>query len=151
MAFTNARWLGVVVQTIVNAAPFWGPAYQKCSIENTKPGFVFWMVDTRGWYFRRVFLMIIPFRGYQKISLCDLDLSIWYVKLIRYQFWCTRCAFRLLKNLKTLSLTIWMVGSKSLVFYMSIPCDKTYPWIPKDLTSTLVFDVQIENFNLSYI
>jgi hypothetical protein len=30
-----------------------------------------------------------------------------YVKLIRYQFWCTRCAFRLLKSLQ------WYSGRKS--------------------------------------
>jgi hypothetical protein len=33
---------------------------------------------------------------------------LWYnLKLIRYQFWCTRCAFRLLKSLQ------WYSGKKS--------------------------------------
>jgi hypothetical protein len=46
-----------------------------------------------------------------------------------------------------------MVSTRALIFHMSIPCDKTFPLVEKnDLnTSTLVFDILIENINLGYI
>jgi hypothetical protein len=38
---------------------------------------------------------------------------------------------------------------------MSIPCDKTFPWVQIKMfylvTLTLVFDLLLENFNLGYI
>jgi hypothetical protein len=38
-----------------------------------------------------------------------------YVKLIRYQFWCTRCTFRLLKSLQWYSgLKSWTSKNKEL-------------------------------------
>jgi hypothetical protein len=33
-----------------------------------------------------------------------------------------------------LGYNFWMVGTRTLIFHMSIPWDKTFLWIPKDLT-----------------
>jgi hypothetical protein len=27
-----------------------------------------------------------------------------------------------------------LVGAKTLIFHMSVPCDKTFLWVPKNLT-----------------
>jgi hypothetical protein len=40
------------------------------------------------------------------LPLCRMLSDVFHVKLIRYQFWCTRCAFRLLKSLQ------WYSGRK---------------------------------------
>jgi hypothetical protein len=47
----------------------------------------------------------------------------------------------------------WLVGTRALTFKRSVPCDKTFPWVPKKIdfvTLTLVFDLPIKNFNLGY-
>jgi hypothetical protein len=51
-----------------------------------------------------------------------------------------------------LGYIFWLVGIRALTFQMSVPCDKTYPWVWKVdlLTFVLVFDLLIKNFNLGY-
>jgi hypothetical protein len=44
---------------------------------------------------------------WNKVKLWGFRQHLQYVKLIRYQFWCTRCAFRLFKSLQ------WYSGRKS--------------------------------------
>jgi hypothetical protein len=46
---------------------------------------------------------------------------------------------------------VWFVGTRAFIFHMSIPCEKTFPWVSTFLTLTLMFDHLIENFNLVYI
>jgi hypothetical protein len=45
----------------------------------------------------------------------------------------------------------WMVGNRVLIFHMSVHCDKTFLWVPTDLTMTLVIDRFTKNVNLGYI
>ena len=75
-----------------------------------------WVLEL--WYFTWVFLVIRPFHGYHYFLPCDLDLEVWpffeHFNLANY---------------------IWTVSARALIFYMSIPCDKTFPWVP--LFSTL--------------
>jgi hypothetical protein len=33
-----------------------------------------------------------------------------------------------------LSYNFWMVSTRPLIVKISIPCDKTFPWVPKDFT-----------------
>jgi hypothetical protein len=44
-----------------------------------------------------------------------------------------------------------VVCTRALIFHMSVPYGKIFPWVPKffDLV-TLTFDPLIENFNLGY-
>ena len=45
------------------------------------------------------------------------------------------------------------IRGRAFIFYMYIPCDKTFPWVPKmfDLvTLTLKFDLLSKNFNLGH-
>jgi hypothetical protein len=47
-----------------------------------------------------------------------------------------------------------MVSTKAFIFYMSVPCDKTFLWILRivdPVILTLVCDLLIENFDLGYI
>ena len=42
---------------------------------------------------------------------------------------------------------------RAFIFHLYIPCDKTFPWVPKffDLvTLTLEFDLLLKNFNLGH-
>jgi hypothetical protein len=39
----------------------------------------------------------------------------------------------LIKNFN-LGYNIWMVSTTALTFHTSVPCDKTFPWVPKFLT-----------------
>ena len=46
----------------------------------------------------------------------------------------------------------WKVSSGALIFHMSIPCDKTYPWVPLFfllVTLTLENDPFLKTFNLA--
>ena len=48
----------------------------------------------------------------------------------------------------------WTVSSRALIFHISIPCDKTFQWVPfffYSFTYTFEFDpfLNFENFNLS--
>ena len=54
----------------------------------------------------------------------------------------------LIKNFN-LGYNFQMACTRMLIFNMSIPCGKTFPWVPKDLTLTLEFDLLVENFNLA--
>ena len=54
----------------------------------------------------------------------------------------------LIKNFN-LGHNTFMVSIRALIFHMSVPCDKTFPWVPTDLTLTLEFDLLVENFNLA--
>ena len=43
----------------------------------------------------------------------------------------------------------WTVSALALIFHMSIPCDKAFPWVPLIFYPlTLEFDPFFENFNL---
>ena len=46
-----------------------------------------------------------------------------------------------------------MVINMALIFHMSIPCDKTFPWVIFFylVTLTLMFDLLIQDFNFGYI
>ena len=57
----------------------------------------------------------------------------------------------LFKNFN-LANNFWTVSTRALIFHMSIPCDKTFPWIPLfffPVTLTLEFDLLFKNFNLA--
>ena len=54
----------------------------------------------------------------------------------------------LIKNFN-LGYNFQMACTRMLIFHMSIPCGKTFPWVPTDLTLTLEFDLLVENFNLA--
>ena len=41
------------------------------------------------------------------------------------------------------------MGARALIFHMSIPCEKTYLWVPKFPIWTLELDLLFENFNLA--
>ena len=52
-----------------------------------------------------------------------------------------------------LSYKFWTVSARALIFHMSIPCDKTFPWVSiifDPVTLTLEFDPFKKNFNLTY-
>ena len=65
------------------------------------------------WYFMWVFLVIRTLRGYHYFLPCDLDHGI--------------CSIFLCFNL---AYNFWRVSARALIFQMSIPCDKTLPWVP---------------------
>ena len=94
-----------------------------------------WLLEL--WYFTRVFLVIRAFCGYNYVWPCDLDLGVWPI----------------FKNFN-LANNFWIVSARALIFHMSIPCDKTFPWVYHyflscDLTLTLEFDLLFKNFNLA--
>ena len=45
----------------------------------------------------------------------------------------------------------WTVSARALIFHMSIPCDKTFKWLPlfDPVILTLEFDPYFNNFNLA--
>ena len=66
------------------------------------------------WYFTGAFLVTRPFRGYTNIFdpvTLTLELDPFFEN------------FNLANN-------FWTVSAGSLIFHMSIPCDKTFPWVP---------------------
>ena len=65
------------------------------------------------WYFTWIFLVIRPFGGYHYFLPCDLDLGFWPI------FW----NFNLTNN-------FWTVSARAMIVHISIPCDKTFPWVP---------------------
>jgi hypothetical protein len=68
-------------------------------------------------YFTWVFLVTRSFNGYQNFDIVTLTL-----------------VFDLLVENFNLVYNIWMVSTRALIFRMSVPCDKTIPWVPTDLT-----------------
>ena len=42
----------------------------------------------------------------------------------------------------------WTVSARAWIFYMSIPCDKTFQWVPFLLPCDIDFNPFFENFNL---
>jgi hypothetical protein len=75
------------------------------------------MVSTRALIFTWVFLVTSPFRGCQDFDL----LTLTYV-------------FDLLIEKFNLGYIFSMVGSTVLIFHMSVPCNKTFPWMQTNLT-----------------
>ena len=75
-----------------------------------------WVLEL--WYLTWIFPVIRPFCGYHYLLPCDLDLDVW-------SFFEN---FNLANNFST-------VSDKALIFYMNIPCCKTFLWVP--LFSTL--------------
>ena len=65
------------------------------------------------WYFTWIFPVIRPFWGYHYFLPCDLDLGVW----------------PFFKNFN-LSNNFWTVSARTLIFHMSISCDKTFLWLP---------------------
>ena len=64
---------------------------------------------------------------------CDLDLGVWPI------FW----NFNLAKN-------FWTVSARALIFHSSIPCDKTFLWVPLFFTLwtwPLSLTLFLKNFN----
>ena len=70
-----------------------------------------WVIEI--WYFTWVFLVIRPFCGYHYFLPCDLDLGVWPI----------------FENFN-LANNVWTVSARALIFHVSIPCDKTFPWVP---------------------
>jgi hypothetical protein len=68
------------------------------------------------WYFTWVFLVIKPYHGYKRFDLVTLTL-----------------VFKPLIDNFNLGYNFWMVHvyTRALIFHMSIPCDKTLPWLQK--------------------
>jgi hypothetical protein len=71
------------------------------------------------WYFTWVFLETSTFHGYKYFWPCDFDLGVWPICHI--------------ENFN-LNYIFWMICSRILIFHMSVSSDKTFPWIPTDLT-----------------
>ena len=44
----------------------------------------------------------------------------------------------------------WTVIGTAFIFHMCIPCDKTFPLVPKFVTLTMTFDLYFENFDHNY-
>ena len=65
--------------------------------------------------------------GIQFLSCPSVGLSVWQ------------------KNFK-IGHNFWMVSDRTFIFHMRIPCDKTFPLIPKYVT--LTFDLLFKNFNI---
>ena len=75
------------------------------------PFFEQWMLEL--WYFTWIFPVVRLFRGYYYFLPCDLDHGVWHI----FE------NFNLSYNFLTVSVRV-------LIFHMSIPCDKTFPWLP---------------------
>ena len=73
--------------------------------------FELWMLDL--WYFTGVFLVIRSFRGYHYFLPCYLGLGEW----------------PFFENVN-LSYNLCTMSARAFVFHMSIPCDKTFTWVP---------------------
>ena len=59
---------------------------------------------------------------------------------------CPVCHFVILSfcNSVLLSETLtFLMNARALIFHMSIPCDKTFPWIPLFLTVTLTLEFDL--------
>jgi hypothetical protein len=87
------------------------------------------------WYFIWVFLVTRPFRGYQKFYLVILTLI-----------------FDLLIKNFSLGYIFWMVCTTTLIFHMSIPCNKIFVRVQKKIdlvTLTLVFYLLFEIVTLA--
>ena len=69
------------------------------------------------WYYTWVFLVTRPFCGWHYLWPCDLDLWVWPI----------------FDNF-TPAIYFLTVSARALMFHMSIPCDKTFSWIPLFLT-----------------
>jgi hypothetical protein len=88
---------------------------------------IFSLVGTKVLIFHRS----VPFHGCQKIDLVTLVFDL------------------LIKSFNR----GYKVSTRALIFHMSIPCDKSFPWVFKifDLvTLTFVFYLLIENFNFGF-
>ena len=66
------------------------------------------------WYFKWVFLVIRPSRGYHYFF------TLWP--------WPRRMTHFFDKF--NLAYNFWTVSARALIFHMSIPCDKSFPWVP---------------------
>jgi hypothetical protein len=67
-------------------------------------------IITRNWLCTSTIHLDTSMMSYQSTTIIFTIMSTWFmyiVKLIRYQVWCTRCAFRLIKSLQ------WYSGRKS--------------------------------------
>ena len=67
------------------------------------------------WYFTWVILVTRPFRGYHDFWPCDLDVNLFFEN------------YNLANN-------FWTVSASALIFHMTIPCDKPFPWVALFLT-----------------
>jgi hypothetical protein len=103
------------------------------------------MISTRALiFYMSIFLVTRPFRRYQHFWPCDLDLGVWP-------------SFSLFFFLNfNLGHNFWMISSRALIFYMNIPCYKTFPLVPTfwprdlDLSIWHTFSVCHKNFNLGH-
>ena len=69
--------------------------------------------DLELWCFTWVFLVIRSFCEYQYFWLCDLDVEFW-----------------LFKKKINIAYNFWTVIVRVLIFHISIPCGKTFLWVP---------------------
>ena len=69
------------------------------------------------WYFTWIFPVIRPFRGYHYFDPVTLTLEF----------------DPFFENLN-LAYNFWTVSARVFIFHLSIPCDKTFPWVPFFLT-----------------
>ena len=82
--------------------------------KNFNLGNNFWTMSTRVWYFTWELLVIIPFPKYHYFWPRDLELGV--LPIFKKNF--------------NLSNNVWTVSARALIFHMSIPCNKTFPWVP---------------------
>ena len=87
------------------------------------------------WYFTLVFFVTKRFMGTNILTLWH-----WPWSLIKF-----------LKILTLLYKLLIAVSAIALIFLISIPCGKIFPWVPKvkPLTLTFVFRLCLENFHPS--
>ena len=108
------------------------------------------------WYFTWVILVIRLFRGYHYFLTCDFDLGNWPIfwklltLLITFKQWVLELwyfiwVFFVIRPLFPCDLDLgiwpmfenfkiannfWTVSARALIVHMSIPCDKTFLWVP---------------------
>jgi hypothetical protein len=97
---------------------FW-PCKLDLLIKNFNLGHIFWLVTkVLGlWHFTWVFVVTTLFMGTKIFDLITLTLVL----------------DLLIKNFNH-GYNFWIISIRVLTFHYSIPCDKTYPWVPKFLT-----------------
>jgi hypothetical protein len=138
-----AMWKIVKVSTYQFLCPWdwrlWGILFLSClsffnsvllsSAKNFTHGYYLWMVSTRALISHKS----VPFDKYGT------------------RFFLPWCLTHLFKTL-TLAISIerYALWLWSLIFHMSIPCDKTFQWLPKDL-SLWPWPWYLTYFNLGHI
>jgi hypothetical protein len=80
----------------------------------------------------------------------EIKITSYYLSLAQ-KFVTLTLVFDLLIEYLNLGYIFWLVGTKALIFHMSVPCDKTFVSTKTFDIATLMFDLLVKNLNLGYI